>query len=288
MVCKRAWRLNDEIMPTPAVKDRVRRNLEILAWSDPEIVCERQYRITIMLQEDGTLADYEEVRQSFGRGGPLNRSCLFSDDSKELTERFVALAWLVLNEEERSELVCREWDGGDDDRSRLSGNGADVRGWYVDLRMPTGRRRVRSAWRLRRLLKQLLQQAQKHLAERVQDIEWARNGLARPVQCNNKLVPWARRRWSRTRPALTSNIEAAVERRMASENSWIELCEQNVVEAKRRVDLLNREIASCGRERLFPKLGGGLAPVVARSPYPTALAVSEREFNPDRQAQTVA
>lgn len=128
------------------------------------------------------------------------RRDLAGADPSLLTERFVALAWQILEaENDDSTLLSTDWDNHGD-WLRTGGFTTETQSLHVQIDRPSERRRARAGKRLRKLLKILLRGAQRHLASKAWDVEWAQESLTKDIRRQSTLLPWARVRWLHTKP----------------------------------------------------------------------------------------
>lgn len=242
---REGWKVLNLVSPTTATRERIKRRLEMVAWSDPAIPGNQTYRVHIHADRDQAFAEQEQLhRWLVERSGsmPENESLFWSDDLSLLTERFVALAWHILEAENNdSTLLSTDWDNHGD-RCRSGGFSAEVESWHIQIDRPSEGRRARAGKRLRKLLKILLRSAQRHLASKARDVEWAQESLAKDIRRQKALLPWARVRWLDTNPGLVTDIANALEERAASGRYYAALTAKDAVEARRGVDRLRREL----------------------------------------------
>jgi hypothetical protein len=239
--------------PKRSIKTILKRRLSTIICTDPDVPSNSTYTVSVHFPIDRALADYGDIRRHLLEGGDLEYSYqgVFTADEALLTERFVALAWLVFNElqyelqydnlfdtdsvfsartMERSYMI-----GSPDDTARLCGWSGDQCSWEISCRIPSTRSRKRSIVRLRKWIKHSLAVFKRSVLDQaLWDLNWSINQDKRDEMRRVKLLPWAERRWGKSDRELVVSLEAKLS---GDDGHYTRLCKKAVVEHQKFYDL---------------------------------------------------
>ncbi|MCG3775351.1 MAG: hypothetical protein JW395_2183 [Nitrospira sp.] len=235
--------------PKHSIKRILKRRLSTIICTDPDVPSNSTYTVSVHFPNDRLLANYRDLRRHLLEGGDLEYSYqgVFTADAALLTERFVALAWLVFTELQYENLFVTDdvfaartmersyMIGSPDDTSRLCGWSGDTCSWEISCRIPSTRNRKRSIVRLRKWIKHSLAVFKRsELEPALWDLNWSINRDKRDEMRRVKLLPWAKRRWGTSDRELVVSLEAKLS---GDDGNYTRLCEETVVEHQKFYDL---------------------------------------------------
>jgi hypothetical protein len=234
--------------PNSSIKTILKRRLSTIICTDPDVPSNSTYTVSVHFPIGRALADYRDLRRHLLEDGDLKYNPgSFSADSALLTERFVALAWLVFTELQYENLLTTDdvfaartmersyMIGSLDDTSRLCGWRGETCSWELSCRIPSTRSRKRSIVRLRKWIKQSLAVFKRsEQGPALWDLNWSINNDKRNEMRRVKLLPWAERRWGTSDRELVASLKAKLS---SDDGHYTRLCEETVIEHQKFYDL---------------------------------------------------
>lgn len=227
--------------PTPAVKNRLKRDLEAIMRTDPDMPSSQDVKVHIYFAGDSTLENYDDLRcQLLGNGEVNSSEGTFEIEKALLTERLMALAWLALDEFQLGDLVDRYLDRIGDG-ARAGGWDRDPVTWDVPCRIPSARSRRRARRPFRKWFRRALASFEQNHLERAMSwldaaVDSAKEGEGR----RQKLAAWAECRWQTAKEDRLLALRQRLDRERSDDERFVKSEEDDVDKYRRLADAFRK------------------------------------------------